>query len=129
MKSNFARMPNVRAKRVENTVEAGTPDVYIRSTHGSCWAELKYLAAFPKKATSIVKIPHYTDNQRLWLREEGILGGNAWLFVQVDHDYFLFDWRAAQDVTGWTAFSWRQHAVRCWSGRCDWGEFVRITTG
>ena len=129
MSSNLRKIRGVRVKRIEDSCSPGTPDVYIRSIHGSAWAELKHLNAFPKRPTTPVRIPHFTDQQRLWLREEGLLGGNAWLFIQVGREYFLFDWQAAQHVgIEWTRGDWVVFSKHMWVGRCDWVELVRIIT-
>lgn len=81
--------------RHEDKLQPGISDVSYVDGGTSGWIELKYLKAFPKRATTVVKLPHYTPEQRLFLRRKGRNGGNAWLLVQVDREMFLFDWRAA----------------------------------
>lgn len=86
--------------------------------------ELKHLLEMPKKEDTVVRIPHYTDEQRLWLRSRGESGGYAWLFVQVGRSYFLFDWREAQQVgTELTRIDWLMNKTR-WTGRVDWKEWL-----
>lgn len=128
MSTNLRKVRGTRVKRIENSCDSGTPDVYLRSLHGAAWVELKHLKEFPVRPTTPIRIPHFTDQQRLWLREEGLLGGNAWLFVQVAKSYFLFDWQAAQHIVDWTRIQWLAHATRWWEGKCDWQELVELTT-
>ena len=50
------------AVAVENPVHPGTPDV-------NCilgWIELKWLRAWPVRADTVVKIEHFTRQQRVW---------------------------------------------------------------
>ena len=83
--------------RVENTCETGTPDVNLAWKDGcSCWIELKYLADFPKKPTTNVKLECYTHDQMVWLMTRwSVKQGGSWLFCQVGGEYFLFTGRNA----------------------------------
>jgi hypothetical protein len=123
LKSNMKRL-GVRYVRVEDAAGIGTPDVYLRCGPRSAWIELKHVAACPKRPTTPLRIDHFTDEQRLWLRAEGLAGGLAWLFMQVADDYLLFKWDAAQDVGMLTKGQMFERAA--WAGRkpCDWGGFV-----
>lgn len=72
---------------VENLCGSGTPDVnYMEG-----WIELKHKDEWPKRATSVVRLPHFTPQQRLRLRRRWHLGGNAYLLLQVEQDWLLFD--------------------------------------
>jgi hypothetical protein len=95
----------------------GIPDVvYAMSPTCAGWIELKYLKEFPKRASTVVKIKHYSPNQRLFLRKWGKLTGKAFLFCQVGKEYFLFDWETAQHVGGsYTQADWRENALCVWS--------------
>ncbi len=50
--------------RVENPIHPGTPDVNLCDGR---WIELKCLPCWPSLPTSIVRIRHYTPQQRVWL--------------------------------------------------------------
>lgn len=50
--------------RIENKIGSGTPDV--NSVAG--WIELKCLPAWPKREDTVVRLPHFTQEQRTWLR-------------------------------------------------------------
>ena len=48
---------------VENPAYPGTPDVNF--VEG--WVELKWIRAWPAREKTVVKIDHYTQQQRVWL--------------------------------------------------------------
>lgn len=80
--------------RVENPALPGTPDVnYIEG-----WIELKYVEAWPKKAETPLRIPHYTSEQKTWLMRRWIKGGNAFMLLRVGDDWILLDAYSAQMV-------------------------------
>lgn len=71
---------------VENRVGPGTPDVNYREG----WIELKWLRGWPKQATSVVPLDHFTTQQRLWLARRSRARGKAWLLVQCRREWLLF---------------------------------------
>lgn len=81
------------AKRFECSMPLGVPDVYYRikgkDRWHSGWIELKFLKAYPKNKNIAIKIQHYTKEQRLFLRQENLKGGTAWLFIKIEKDYYL----------------------------------------
>lgn len=88
------RLKPVDAVAVENPVYPGTPDVnYIDG-----WLELKWLRRWPKKEETIVRLEHYTPQQRLWLRRRTLRGGRAFLLLQVGKEWLLFKHPELQDV-------------------------------
>jgi len=77
-------------------VPAGTPDVnYIEG-----WIELKWLRFWPARETTVVRIEHFTDQQRRWLKRRWELGGNAWLLLQIGREWLLFHGLDAHDYVG-----------------------------
>jgi len=87
------------ATRHEDSLQTGIADVSFVSNNGfHGWMELKKLNEWPKRESTIVRIDHYTDDQRIWLARKGRAGGYTWLFLQVGRDYLLFNWKAAQEV-------------------------------
>ena len=81
---------------VENPCRPGTPDVnYIEG-----WIELKWKASWPKRETSKLTLPHFTQQQRLTLLKRWHKGGNAYLLLQVDQDWLLFDGQEAARIVG-----------------------------
>ena len=84
------------AVAVENRAYPGTPDVnYIGG-----WIELKWLRRFPRHEPDIVRIEHFTPQQRVWLMRRVRRGGKAWLLLQVGLEWFLFDGEMAAKHVG-----------------------------
>lgn len=86
------------AMAVENRVRPGTPDVnYIGG-----WVELKWVRRWPKNAEdSVVKIDHFTPQQRVWLKTRWRRGGRAFLLLQAaGQDWLLFDGETAAQAVG-----------------------------
>jgi hypothetical protein len=52
----------------------------------------------PIRAGTICKIDHYTDDQRIWLRDKGNAGGMTFLMLQLGRCFLLFDHVQCQDV-------------------------------
>jgi len=84
------------ATSVENPAYPGTPDIqYIGG-----WIECKYLEDWPVKEATTIRIPHFSPQQRVWLRRRayaldklGISDGRAWLvlYVAKTREWLLFD--------------------------------------
>jgi hypothetical protein len=78
--------------RVENPARPGTPDVNFawlppgeREAVREGWIELKQMPSFPKKYESaIFRIPHYTPQQRVWIRRRSRAGGHVWVLLHVE---------------------------------------------
>jgi hypothetical protein len=92
---NEARMRQIVVKAlngldtmsVENPVRPGTPDVnYIEG-----WVELKILHQWPARASTKVRVPCFTSQQRVWLRRRWERGGAAYFLILIDTDWLLFD--------------------------------------
>lgn len=80
--------------RIENMLASGIPDVNISTG----WVELKWAREWPVRATSALRLDHYTDIQRSRLMERWNAGGGAWLLVQVKTCWLCFEAPAAQKV-------------------------------
>lgn len=117
------------AQRHEDAFSEGIPDVSfdMPGIRGSGWIELKYLETFPKREKTIVRIPHYTNMQRLWIKYHGRINCRTFLFVQVGREYFLFDWHTASDYVG---RSYRQLDFRAeafyWKNHIDFDKLKKI---
>lgn len=76
--------------RVENSVLPGTPDVNGCYKGFEFWIELKTISRWPTRAGSIL-IPHFTPQQRIWLKKRCAARGSAWLLLRVDatREHFL----------------------------------------
>jgi hypothetical protein len=81
--------------RVENLVQVGTPDVnYVRG-----WVELKYLPGWPVRG-GIVKIEHFTPQQRVWIIRRTMAGGRVSLMLKVAEEWLLFSGPRAAKYVG-----------------------------
>lgn len=75
------------AVAVENPAYPGTPDVnYVEG-----WIELKWLRRWPERQDTIVRIDHYTNQQKIFAVRRRRAGGNCWLLLQVRNQWLLFD--------------------------------------
>ena len=87
---------SLHAVAIENMTSAGVPDV--NCTLG--WIELKWLRSWPVKDYTRVRIDHFTDVQREWLKKRRKRGGGAWLLLQCKREWMLFDGKIAADHIG-----------------------------
>lgn len=86
--------------RVENPIHPGTPDVNLCT---GVWIELKCIPQWPVRDTTLVRIPHYTPQQRVWLyRRWKFAPGSTFLLLEVraDQQWLLFDGNVAAKVVG-----------------------------
>lgn len=78
--------------RIENAVYSGTPDVNICVDGKETWLELKHIEEWPARDTTLVRVPHFTRQQRCWLHDRCMAGGKAYVWLSVGHkDYLLID--------------------------------------
>lgn len=87
-------LATLHAFRVENCCLPGTPD--ISTSIG--WIESKWKDNWPKEG--IVKLDHYTPQQRVWAIKQTRAKGPCWLMLQVKHDYLLFEGSTAATILG-----------------------------
>lgn len=87
------------ASRHEDLVSKGYPDVSFGALGVNGWIELKALEEWPIRPQTVVKIDHYTPEQRLWLLKRGSNGSkHVYLFLEVGDDLLLFNYIQAQKV-------------------------------
>jgi Mesyanzhinovviridae DNA helicase len=111
--------------RVENPIHPGTPDVNL--TTG--WIELKTIACWPMRATSKVRIPHYTPQQRVFLyRRWKYAPGTTFLLMEVraDRQWLLFDGDVAARIVGRGTASDHRREARAVLAEHDLAELPRI---
>lgn len=128
--------PYLELQRLEDRYSRGVPDVLYagpKDVLGGAGrigvVELKYLRAWPKRATTVVRLPTYRQEQRLWLQRFGRLTDAAWLLLQVEKTILLFDWCTAQDVGTLTREELEANAVMVWRGHMstnDYAELARL---
>lgn len=104
--------------RVENWAENGTPDVNGCWQGKEFWVELK-VAELPKREITPVAVPHFTEDQRRWLHNRSVAGGNAYLLLQVEREYLLFKGDAAAIFVGYSTLNQLRHqAMACGLAAC-----------
>jgi hypothetical protein len=82
--------------RVENAVHPGTPDInYVGG-----WIENKEVPSWPSSDRWHLRIPHFTVQQRLWLRQRVMKGGRAHLLLKVASEWLLLRGDVAADLIG-----------------------------
>jgi hypothetical protein len=91
-----AALKPLHAISVENGCGIGCPDINLRCG----WIELKEMDAWPKRETTVLGIPHFTQEQRVWLTRRCHAGGRAWVLLKVGHEFLLFDGPTACDKLG-----------------------------
>ncbi len=81
---------------VENPSRPGTPDVnFIEG-----WLELKVLEKWPVRAKTKVRVPCFTQQQRVWLKRRWLAGGGSWLLICIGKDWVLLNGDAAAESLG-----------------------------
>lgn len=115
-----------RAHRIENRLDEGTPDVFFSiqapgiATRIASMIELK--SQEPRK-NSTVKIPHYTQEQRDFVKLH-----HTFLLLYCNGHYLLFGPTTAHLVGLGQSFEAHQ-AVALYASDCpDWDEFISILT-
>lgn len=112
----------------EDMLNIGLPDLSYGGYGANGWIELKWLPEWPKRDSTIVKIEHYTKEQRFWLLQRGRTGGRCWLLLRVDREHLLFDHEAAQKVGLVTRAELSALAMVHWPGGIDFDQLARILT-
>ncbi len=111
------------AQRHEDKLDRGIADVSFsqRGRHG--WVELKWATEWPAREATILRLDHYTDEQRAFLESKGKGGGNTWLLLQVYRDHLLFNWpEAIHSVGRVNKMDLIEAATGYWSGHLNYQE-------
>lgn len=123
LQGKLRNVPQFIFQRHEDKFSEGIPDTSFSGMGHNGWIELKFAAKWPVRATTPLRLPHYTPEQRIWLREHGEAGGRCWLFLQVGNEYLLFDWRASQQVGKATRVELYNLAMAKWDKNINILEF------
>jgi|TARA_Y100000310_G_scaffold270200_1_gene283867 hypothetical protein len=79
------------AQRHEDKISIGIPDVSYSMPGVNGWIEIESIQRWPKKPLDIVKVKHFSDTQRVWLKRRGEMGGYCFALLKVNQEYLLFD--------------------------------------
>lgn len=112
--------------RVENSVCPGTPDVNGCYRGVEFWIELKKVPR-PRRTTTPVRIPHFTPQQRAWIKRRG---RRAFVLLQVGRAYFLHGPEDVDALGGLTYDEHWQRARLAWSQKEKhrWQEVLKHLT-
>lgn len=99
----MAALRGLDPRRCENVVDPGTPDIHYIGG----WIEDKSIAAWPKRAKTVVALDHYVPGQRAWHVRRRRAGGRVHVAFEVggeDGCLLLFDAERAAEHLGidWT---------------------------
>lgn len=114
MRAQVVRLlAGANAVAVENGVGVGTPDVnYVEG-----WLELKSVD-LPKNPDSPIRVPHFSAEQRLWLRRRTEAGGRAHVLLKAGNWWILLSAMTAAESLGTVPLGWLiDHCVDGWAGR------------
>ena len=108
--------------RIENPFYKGVPDVNFLIDGNECWLELKYIPQYPKKEITIVKVPHFTIEQKIWHNARFKNKGRTMVLIQVDDDYFIFKKEKINLLGSLNKFRMFQHANKFWKNKINFRE-------
>ncbi len=107
---------------VENPTMPGTPDInYVDG-----FIELKWLRSWPKDPEAVVRIEHYSPQQRLWIRRRHLAGGKVWLLLQCKREWLLFCHPKTMEVGKLTRQQLYAAAHARWEKGLDKKEFLEV---
>lgn len=122
--------PGHHLQRIEDAYQEAIPDLEYCILGASGWIELKFKNEGPKRESTVLRVDHYTPEQRLWHRNRAACGGRVWVFIRVAEEFFLFRGAHAAKHLGidWTLQDCRDRAIGHWRGRVDWNELRDLIT-
>lgn len=112
----------------EDALNTGILDLSYSGGGVHGWIELKWLEAWPKRDATIVKIDHYTKEQKHFLLTRGRAGGRCWLLLRVGKEHLLFDHEGAQKVGTVTHAHMVALCFVAWPGFINFEQLTRILT-
>lgn len=89
------RKNGAHAMAVDNeSCYPGTPDVNycfkgIYRGHTEGWIEIKRLESWPARPSTVVRIPHFSPQQRIWLQQRTAAGGVCFILLHVGRQKIL----------------------------------------
>ena len=110
--------------RVENSAMAGSPDVNFCKDGIEVWIERKHVPKAPKPG-AILKMPHFTAQQKIWIRRRHAASGRIFVFVQVGREYILLRGIVAVQILGSSTLEeLKERAAGVWVGKLPSEELV-----
>ena len=130
IKRGIGSKPLSHFQRIETSTAPGVPDLNYCIDSISGWIELKRVNTVPARSSTILKIPHFTGEQRGWLLKRASCGGRCFVALRAGEETFLFLGGQASRYLGisWTVEQCRTRAVYHSVGRVRWDDFVKELT-
>lgn len=115
------RVPGMQGhESVENSRNNGTPDKSQTVLDVNSWAELK-IAQEPKKDTTCVKLPHWSQLQRRWMQAR-MTCPTVFLVVRIGEWDYIFDTHSMFTIETTPYVQLKKHPWRVKIGVADfWG--------
>lgn len=108
--------------RVETSEKDGIPDV--NHVHG--WIELKQEDEWPVRPDTPLRVPHYSQQQRVWHKRRCLAGGRCHVLIKVKNDILLFWGDVAADHLGHLPRAeLLKHAHCHWTTRQKWKKELK----
>lgn len=91
------------------------------------WIELKFVAKWPVRPSTKVRIPHFTKEQCNWLRRRNFKGGRCFIFIKIEKNHLIFDANVGPDIrNGLTKKQLLDKCIRWWGPSLDVEEFLEV---
>jgi hypothetical protein len=111
------------AQRIECNLAPGIPDVAYICDGMFGWLELKAISSWPKRVNTVVKVGHFTSDQRLFLKRWSRRYVQTRLLLAVGPDFLLFSGEvAAIEVGNVTEVRLRAITLGQWKRTIQWLE-------
>jgi hypothetical protein len=107
---------------------AGIPDVVFSIDGNHHFIELKCVANFPKREATPIRLPHFTADQKWWLKQHGEAGEYCWVFLKVQKEYFLYHWNNLDGLGDWNKKELFMNCDFYAKGRMDYEGFIKEIT-
>jgi hypothetical protein len=108
----LAEFPQARIDRVENGLVDGMPDVNCYLCQRELWLELKYVEAWPVRAsTPVLGRKGLRPEQVNWHIRQAAAGGMSWVLVGIGRETWITDNKYARDVNSWTKEMWESEGM------------------
>lgn len=134
----IAALRPLHAISIEAAAQWGIPDV----NHLLGWMELKQIKNWPVRANTIVRVPLFTPQQRVWLRARSCCpvttrvinsftlqarAMDATLLLRARHDWLLLPGVYAAEHLGVdaTRHDLLDNSIKSWEGGLDDDDFLR----
>jgi hypothetical protein len=95
-------------------------------SHVNGWVELKIIDKWPVRASTPLRIEHFTDEQRRWSEKWVAAGGNYWLTVKVAREWFIFTVPNSLEVGELTREQMLAKCLRHWKQKPGADELVEV---